>query len=262
MACANPDIALRKSYYDRKITTHNHYAPETVKQKITGLPMSHEGLTPQHRKVGQTASFAVFVLTVAYMIPLTLGLLSLKSPLDPIGEPYFTIMELLIVLMAPCMLVSMVVVHYYASPKSRVYSLAALSFMVLVTGLTSCIHFSMMTVGHQFEATGLTWVPLLFSFKWPSVIYALDILAWDIFFPLSMLFAAPVFTGGKLEESVRILMILSAILCFAGLIGVPLADMNYRNIGIIGYTVVAAVAFLFVGIIFGRTRPTGKREQT
>lgn len=224
--------------------------------------MSHEGFTPQHRKVGQTASFAVFVLTVAYMIPLTLGLLSLKSPLDPIGEPYFTIMELLIVLMAPCMLVSMVVVHYYASPKSRVYSLAALSFMVLVTGLTSCIHFSMMTVGHQFEATGLTWVPLLFSFKWPSVIYALDILAWDIFFPLSMLFAAPVFTGGKLEESVRILMILSAILCFAGLIGVPLADMNYRNIGIIGYTVVAAVAFLFVGIIFGRTRPTGKREQT
>lgn len=224
--------------------------------------MSHEGLTPQHRMLGRIASFGVFVLTVAYIIPLTLGLLSLKSPLDPIGEPYFTIMELLILLLAPCLLISMVVVHYYASPEHRVYSLTALSFMVLVAGLTSCVHFMIMTVGHQIEATGLSWVPLFFSFRWPSVIYALDILAWDIFFPLSMLFAAVVFKGNRLEETVRILMIVSAVLAFAGLIGVPLADMNYRNIGIIGYTVVAAVAFLLVGIIFGRTQPTEKGEQT
>jgi hypothetical protein len=221
--------------------------------------MSHRGFAPQDRSLGRAASWAVFLLSVAYFVPLTLGLLSLKSPLDPIGEPYFTIMELLILLMAPCMVASLVMVHYYAPPERRAYSLTALAFMVLLAGLTSCVHFVFITVGHQIEAIGLTWVPMFISFKWPSVVYALDILAWDIFFPLSMLFAAPVFSGGKLEDAVRLLMIVSGVLSLAGLIGVPLADMNYRNIGIIGYALVAPVAFLLLGILFGRSQP-GTRE--
>jgi hypothetical protein len=221
--------------------------------------MSHEGLARQHRSLGRAATWAVFLLSVVYFVPLTLGLLSLKSPLDPIGDPYYMIMELLILLMAPCLVASMVVVHYYAPPERRAYSLAALAFMVLLAGLTSCVHFVLIAVGRQIEATGLTWVPLFFSFKWPSVAYALDILAWDIFFPLSMLFAAPVFSGGKLEAAVRLLMIVSGVLSLAGLIGVPLADMTYRDIGIIGYTLVAPVVFLLLGILFGRTQP-GTRE--
>jgi len=36
------------------------------------------------------------------------------------------------------------------------------------------------------------------------------------------------------------------------LIGVPLADMQIRNIGIIGYGVVAPIVFLLLGIVFGR----------
>jgi hypothetical protein len=85
------------------------------------------------------------------------------------------------------------------------------------------------------------------------VAYALDILAWDWFFALSMLFAAPVFKAGRLEKTVRILMVVSGSLSLAGLIGVPLADMQVRNIGIIGYGVVAPIVFLLLGIVFGRT---------
>ena len=57
--------------------------------------MSHEGFTRQHRMLGRTAAFAVFSLLIMYAVTLTLGLLSLKSPLDPIGDPFFTILELL-----------------------------------------------------------------------------------------------------------------------------------------------------------------------
>ena len=49
-----------------------------------------------------------------------------------------------------------------------------------------------------------------------------------------MLLAALVFKGGKLEITVRIVMIVSGVLSIAGLIGVPLADMHLRNIGILG----------------------------
>ena len=79
-------------------------------------------------------------------------------------------------------------------------------------------------------------------------------------FALAMLFAAPVFTGGRLETIVRILLIVSGILSLVGLLGVPLATMHVRfwydvrNIGILGYAGVAPVAFLLMGMLFGRTQ--------
>jgi hypothetical protein len=223
--------------------------------------MSSEGFTIQHRILGRAASWAVFSLLVIYAVTTALGFLSLKSPQEPIGDPYFTMMELLIILIAPLMVVSMVALHAYASPESKAYSLTALAFMILLAGITSSVHFVILTVRHQLEATGLTWVPLFLSFTWPSVAYTLDILAWDFFFALSMLFAAPVFKQGRLETAVRYLMLASGVLSLVGLSGVPLANMNVgywatvRNIGVIGYAVVAIAVFLLLALVFGRTKP-------
>ena len=63
--------------------------------------MTHEGFTALHLVIGRSAAWAVFFLGAVYVVTLVLGLLSLKSPQDPIGDPYFSILELLIVLMAP-----------------------------------------------------------------------------------------------------------------------------------------------------------------
>ena len=96
---------------------------------------------------------------------------------------------------------------------------------------------------------------MLFSFEWPSMAYALDILAWDWFFALSMVFGAQAFTTGRLQTAARILMLISGGLSLAGLIGVPLESMAVRNIGIIGYTVVAIPAFLLMGMVFRGASP-------
>ena len=58
-----------------------------------------------------------------------------------------------------------------------------------------------------------------FSFEWPSVAHAIDILAWDVFLALSVQFAAPVFGGCRLAASIRVLMIASGVLSAAGLSG-------------------------------------------
>ncbi len=213
--------------------------------------MSHPDFTLQHRTIGRAAAWAVFCLGMLYAVTTILGFRSLKSPDDAIGDPFFSIMELLIILMAPLMVVSMVAVHAYAPPDTKVFSLTALIFTILMAGITSSVHFVILTVSRQFPANS---VSLLLSFKWPSVAYTLDILAWDWFFALSMLFAAPVFRVGRLEQTVRMLTIVSGVLSLAGLIGVPLANMQIRNIGIIGYGVVAPVVFLLLGIVFGRTQ--------
>jgi hypothetical protein len=216
--------------------------------------MSYDDFTPQHRTIGRAAAWAVFSLVEIYAVTTILGFLSLQSPQDPIGDPYFSIMELLILLIAPLMVISMVAVHAYAAPEVKAYSFTALAFMILLAGITSSIHFVILTVSRQIAAAELPWLPLFLSFKWPSVTYTLDILAWDVFFALSMLFAAPVFKGGRLETTVRILMIVSGVLSIAGLLGLPLANMQVRNIGIVGYAIVAPVAFLLLGMLFGRTQ--------
>lgn len=83
--------------------------------------------------------------------------------------------------------------------------------------------------------------------------YALDILAWDVFFPLAALFAAFAVHGSGLARLARILLFGSAALAFIGLAGVPLANMSIRNIGIIGYVVLFPIASFLLALIFRRS---------
>lgn len=220
--------------------------------------MSHQDFTPLHRALGSAAAWSVFFLCVIYAVTLILGLLSLKSPKDPIGDPYFTMMEILIILLMPFMIITMIAVHAYAPSQVKAYSFTALVFMIISAGITSSLHFTILTVSRQLEAAGFTQASLFFSFKWPSVAYTLDILAWDWFFAVSLLFAAPVFREVGIETAVRYILIVSGVLSLVGLLGVPLAIMKVeywlyvRNIGIVGYALVSPVAFLLLAILFGR----------
>jgi len=202
------------------------------------------------RRLGILSALSVVLLDVAYAVTLTIGFLSLQSPQQPIGDPMFSIMEILIIVMMPAMVMLMVAVHAWAPSRHKALSLAAVVFMGLLAGLTCCVHFVVLTLSRQVAFAGQSWHPLFFSFTWPSVAYALDILGWDVFFALSMLFAAPVFRGDRLAASIRALMIASGVLSLAGLSGVAVGDMKLRNIGIVGYVgvflaVVALLLFLF-----------------
>ena len=145
------------------------------------------------RRLGIFSAVGVIVLGVAYAITLTVGFLSLKSPQQPIGDPMFSILEVLIIVMMPAMVALMVAVHAWAPSYAKTLSLIAVVFMGLLAGVTCTVHFVILTLSRQAAFAGQPWLPLFLSFRWPSVVYALDILGWDFFFPLSMFFAAPVF---------------------------------------------------------------------
>jgi hypothetical protein len=102
------------------------------------------------------------------------------------------------------------------------------------------------------------WLPQLLSFKWPSVPYALDILGWDVFFALSILFAAPVLSGSRLAKSIRVLMTLSGAIALAGLSGVTANDMRFRNIGIADYSLLFPIAAALLAVLFYKTEPYGQ----
>jgi hypothetical protein len=202
------------------------------------------------------SALMVFFLGIAYAIILILGLLAQKNPQEPVADPYFTLLELLILVLAPLAVVIMVVVHAWAAREVKIYSLTAVIFMSLLAGVTCCVHFVILTVSRQPDVAHLPWLPLFLSFKWPSVVYALDILAWDVFYGLAVLFAAPVFRGDQLAAAIRILLTVSGMLALAGLIGVPLGDMNLRLlVGGVGYAVLFPIVSLLLALVFRHTEP-------
>jgi hypothetical protein len=211
--------------------------------------------TATARSLGIFSAAATVILLLTYAVTLAVGLASLESAQQPIGDPMFTILEVLIIIMMPVMVALMVAVHAWAPVHAKALSLISLVFMGLLAGVTCSLHFVILTLSRQPEFTGQPWLPLVFSFSWPSVAYALDILGWDVFFALSMLFAAPVFRGSRLAAWIRVLMIASAVLALAGLSGVVIGDMQLRNIGIVGYVGVFLVVAALLAALFYRARP-------
>ncbi len=208
------------------------------------------------RRIGFVSAILVAVLLLVYAVTLAAGFASLDSQDEQIGDPYFTLLEILIILMMPPMVTLMVAVHSWAPPRLKAFSLTAVIFMGLVAVVTCSLHFVILTLSRQTEFSSLETLPLLVSFKWPSLAYALDILAWDVFFPLSMLFASGVFSGSRLALSIRAAMVLSGVLALAGLSGVVTGDMALRNIGIGGYVGVFFAVVLLLGVFFHRRVPT------
>jgi hypothetical protein len=211
--------------------------------------------TATARSLGIFSAAATVVLVVAYAVTLAVGLVTLSSPRQPIGDPMFTILEVLIIAMMPAMVALMVAVHAWAPTRAKTLSLISVVFMGLLAGLTCSVHFVILTLSRQPEFAGQPWVPLVLSFEWPSVAYALDILGWDFFFALSMLFAAPVFRGSRLAAWIRGLMIVSGMLALAGLSGVVVGDMQLRNIGLVGYVGVFLVVAALMAVLFYRETP-------
>jgi hypothetical protein len=183
--------------------------------------------TEPAQRLHATVAASVVVLGIAYAVALSAGLLTLPSPQHPIQDPWFTAMELLIIAIAPIALMSMCAV------------------------ITCCVHFSILTVSRELISTRPDWAEHLFSFRWPSLAYALDILAWDFFFPIAAFCGAATIEGGAIQGWARRLIYISAALALLGIAGVPLANMQVRNIGIIVYAVafplgVALLAWAYV----------------
>jgi hypothetical protein len=212
--------------------------------------------TASARRLGLVSAIACVLLAGVYAATLVAGLLSLPSPQEPVGDPFFTMLEILIIALMPAMVALMAAVHAWAPAEAKAFSLLAVVFVGLLAGVTCSVHFVILTVGRQAAFSGFPGMPLLLSFRWPSIAYALDILAWDVWFALSVLFAAPIFRGSRLATWIRALLVASGALALAGLSGIVLGDMRWRSIGIVGYVGVFPVAAGLMALLFHRATPS------
>jgi hypothetical protein len=116
---------------------------------------------------------------------------------------------------------------------------------VIFAGITSTVHFVELTASRQLGDTEIAW---------PSASYAAELLAWDWFLGLTLLFAAPVFAGAGAERHLRRAFWFSGLLALAGTLGPLIGDMRLQRIGILGYAVVLPVAFFLLARYFRARR--------
>jgi hypothetical protein len=198
-------------------------------------------------QLGRWSAVAVFLIGVAYVVTLATGF-AVHGLAEPIVDPILAIMEVLTLLSAAPMVVIMAAIHGYATVNRKVYGVIALAFTILFAGTTSAVHFVELTAGRQLGSGGIVW---------PSPVYALELLAWNLFLGLALLFAAPIFDGGGPERGVRRGLLISGVLCVAGIVGPVIGNMRLQLVGVLGYAGVLPVVCFMLARLFRSDRGHG-----
>jgi cytochrome c oxidase subunit IV len=103
------------------------------------------------------------------------------------------------------------------------------------------VHFVALTAGRQTDFSVL---------EWPSTLYAVELLAWDIFLGLSLLCAACVFVGSGVRGYARWSLVVAGTLSLLGAIGPVVGDLAFQRAGIVGYGVGLPVAAFVLSRFF------------
>jgi hypothetical protein len=193
-------------------------------------------------RLGSWAAIALFLVGLAYVAVLAVGFAE-HGLAEPIVDPVLARMEVLTLISAPLLIVMMAAVHGRAPPERRTYGLIALAFTTLAAGVTSAVHFVELTAVRQLGSSGIVW---------PSASYAVELLAWNLFLGLALLFAAPAFQGRGLEAHVRRGLVIGGALCVAGVIGPAVGDMRLQLLGVLGYAGVLPVVCFMLARLFRR----------
>ena len=190
-----------------------------------------------------------------------IGVLARPPSREPLRQvdPYLAILETLVVLFAVVLVIMMAAVYAYAPPERKTFSLVALAFTICFSITTCGVHFASLTLGRQVDPKVL---PLLFhqlsTGDWPTLAMSLDLLAWDFFLGLALVFAAPVFKG-EATRRVRASMTAAGTLCLAGTLGPASGHLHIQYFGIAGYAFVLPLACALLATFFRQERGAGVR---
>ena len=195
------------------------------------------GGTKADRWIGMWSARVLFAFGVAYAVTMVAGFAAMGNLSKPLEDPYLAIMEVLILVMAPILVLLAVVIHACAPEGTKTYSMTAVGWMLLLAGFTMTVHLVQLTVVRRIDPSAIHGFQYLFNWHWPSVLYGVDVVAWDIFFALALLFAAPVFHAAG-HVAVRNGLLIAGAMCLVGIIGPAVNHIALRQIGIIGYAIV------------------------
>jgi hypothetical protein len=204
------------------------------------------------RRIGMWSARVLLGIGVAYAVTMVTGFSSMGSLGKPLPDPYLAVAEALILVMAPVLVLLAAVVHACAPQRVRIFSVNAVGWMTAAAGFTMTVHVVELTVVRRIKSDALPGYQYLFGFRWPSLLYGIDVVAWDVFFALALLFMVPVFRACG-NRALGNWLLSSGALSLIGIIGPAFNHIGLREIGIFGYAVIFPAACLGVSKVFRDT---------
>lgn len=217
-------------------------------------------------KVGQIGfwmGLLLVLLGLAYVALLVATMVS-GSGFPPV-EPFLTVFHLLILITATGMVVFWSLVHEAVPPGRKHFSRASLALIIIFAALTSINRYVGLTVVKQSLASGNTGgLQWFLPYGWPSVMLALEMLAWGFFFGLACLCLAPAFSGSGLQRAIASLLsvvgILSLLSAFGPVAGTSSLSFNpFTLAGVVawgpGLTITIALMVIWFRRMMRESRP-------
>ncbi len=204
----------------------------------------------QTLRVGKWSAWVSFFLFMIYDIVIVAGI---AANGDLLG-PYLTIAEALTIAGTPFLILLMAAIHNCAPKSAKVYSLTAQGWILLLTGFTVAVHFVNLTLFKQISVEQRKDYARFIGWEWPSMLYSIELIAWHMFFGLSVLFAAFAFRGNGKETIVRRGLFITGLLCIIGLIGPIVGNLNWRIVGLFGYGILFPIICVYIALVFKEAR--------
>jgi len=176
----------------------------------------------------------------------------------PPAEPYISMISVVSLASVPVFVFLWAILHNVASTGKKVFTQTSLSLIVIFATLTSINRYVALTVVRQSIdmsiTDGLNW---FMPYGWPSVMAAMEVLAWGFFLGLAMFFLAPVFRTGRLELAIFWTLIISGIFSLIAVIGQVMNSVLLNMLGIIAWGPGLLILFSLLGFWF----KSSKRSQ-
>ena len=175
-------------------------------------------MSPQIKQIGFWSGAILVALQLVYLGLIAVMLFS-GSGFPPV-EPFQTMFNIVVLLIAIWMVCFWTILHQAAPIGRKIFTQASLAMIVIFATLTSINRYVGLTVVRQSISSGnmdgLQW---FLPYGWPSVMFALEFLAWGLFFGLACLCLAPVFMTSKLEHFIFWTLIITGVLSLFAALG-------------------------------------------
>ena len=128
--------------------------------------------------------------------------------------------RLTMLLFGPLFIVMLNSIYEFADDDKKVLARIAIGFGLGFAILTGINYFVQLSVVRQSIANGhVEGLVQVVQANPTSAISGINILGWSLFLGLASLFAGSVFSGSRLEKTIRIMFLLNGIFCILGGVG-------------------------------------------
>ena len=192
-----------------------------------------------------TACFVVIVVTSPFFM--WTNLLDYLKHVSENNQILLYTAQTSMLLFGPLYVVMISSIYDYVPSSKKILARISMNFGIIFAALISMNYFIQLSVIRlNLTKEMIAGLELFIMVNPSSIILAILMLGWTLFFGLSSLFAAPIFSGSRLESTIKIAFLANGIFCLLGGIGFVL-DIKVLvfltiNFGMGGAVMVATIA--------------------